>query len=308
MVKSPLLSVVMPVYNQGNFLRHSLNSLMRQTFDDYELILIDDGSSDETEQILKEYDSDVRLKVHRFVQNQGIVACLNYGIAIARGEYIARMDGDDVALPERFATQIIFLQEHSFLAACGSFVDTIDVTGQVLGRGWVHFVHPGQIKFMLLFGCPICHPSVMLRKSVLQQHDLKYDPRYPHGQDYDLWYRLSKVGLLANVPQVLLQYRMHPQQVSSVGVDHQKRTSMAVLHAQLHDLGIAPTHDELETHLQMSHFHFKEKKPLDPTRFIQWITKIRNANSHLKVYDESLVAMNAESLITYYTTQYAQKL
>jgi glycosyltransferase involved in cell wall biosynthesis len=210
---SPAISVILPAFNAAAYVQEAVVSILEQTFGDFELILIDDGSSDETPAILDCLArGDARIRLIR-QENAGVVAALNRGLSLARGRYVARMDADDRAYPERFAAQFDFLEAHPEVAVLGSFVRFIDGAGTAFGE-WRVPATNRDIKASLLGGdCPLPHPSVMARREVLVAVG-GYCDRFSHAEDFELWLRLSRAHGFANLRQPLLDYRVHPQGVS----------------------------------------------------------------------------------------------
>lgn len=222
--KIPLVTVVMSVFNGGRFLPEALESILSQTFHDFELLVIDDGSTDSSAATLDTLRSrDPRVRVFH-QENRGLVHALNRGCALARGTYIARMDADDISLPERLASQVAFLEAHPGIVLAGTAVAFIDSFGRVLQT--VRYPTANrEIQTTLLDSSVFWHPTVLFSRtaflSVGGYRDL------PHAEDYDLWLRLAEIGELANLPQVLLRYRLHPQQVSVLHCHAQALGSLA---------------------------------------------------------------------------------
>lgn len=206
----PRVSVVLPAYNAERYIAESVRSVLHQSFHDFELIVIDDGSADGTLSVLKGLalrDSRIRIFGR---ENRGLVATLNEGIELARGEWIARMDADDISMPDRFSRQLSLLDEleADIVGTDMKFFGTRD------RRVTAHARTDAGIRIELLFGSPFCHPSVMMRVEVARS--LGYEAAWEGAEDYDLWERAARAGArLANVPEVLLLYRRHPQQISS---------------------------------------------------------------------------------------------
>lgn len=202
------LSILLPVFNAQPYLAAALDSMLNQTFRDYELILLDDGSTDGSGEMLREYarrDRRIRL-IQR--GNKGLVATLNEGLALAQGEFIGRMDADDVAFSERFARQIAYLQEHSECVAVGSQVLFIDARSRPIGPRANLLVDHAAIDQALLAGqWPLVHPTLLMRRTAVQKIGGYRD--YLTWEDHDLFLRLAEVGKLANLPEVLLKYRLH---------------------------------------------------------------------------------------------------
>jgi hypothetical protein len=210
----PRVSVAMPVFNGGRFLAAAVESILKQSFSDFELIAIDDGSTDQSASLLAGFArSDGRIRVITQA-NAGIVASLNRALDLARGEYVARMDADDVALPSRFGLQVAFLDTHPDVAVVGSAITLIDEEGKVI-RDVDYLLAPTEVsKFLIQAGCALAHPAVMMRKADVAAVG-GYRGAYRHGEDYDLWLRISETRALANLPDRLLLYRQHPSKASA---------------------------------------------------------------------------------------------
>ena len=213
----PLVSVVLPVYNGQKYLAEAIDSILAQTFVNFELIMIDDGSTDESPQILRVYerlDARVRVIVR---ENRGLATTLNDSIDIARGEWIARMDQDDIALPQRFERQLEWL-EQTGADICGSWVRFF---GSYDRRIWKGYQTDLAVKMDLLFRSPFAHPSVMMKAVVAKQ--LRYSKEFDKAEDYDLWVRAALSGhQMTNVPEVLLLYRKHATQITNVSSSKQR--------------------------------------------------------------------------------------
>ncbi|WP_417939630.1 glycosyltransferase family 2 protein [Flavobacterium sp. RS13.1] len=217
--KNPKITVLMPVYNCELYIRESIESILNQTFDDFEFLIIDDASTDSTVDKIKMYN-DKRIKLIEKSLNTGLTNSLNYGLAIAKGEYIARMDGDDISLPKRFEKQIAFLDQNQDVILCGTLYKIIG-TEKVCEHPLFH----DEIKVKLISGCYIAHPTVMIRKFILEQNKISYDSTKEPAEDYDLWSRLAFLGKLSNIGEVLLHYRVHPLQVSILRREKQIKIS-----------------------------------------------------------------------------------
>jgi len=199
----PILSVVLAVYNGERYLGSALKSILDQTFKDFECIVIDDGSTDCTPEILKEF-TDSRLKIIS-QENKGLTKSLNYGISISRGIFIARMDADDIADLNRFKIQLDFLQQSPEVAVCGTLARLIDTQGADIGEYCVP-INYRTIRRHLLFHNPFIHPSVIFRKNIFYEVG-GYDETYRYAQDYELWSRIVPAYKTINIDQYLLKYR-----------------------------------------------------------------------------------------------------
>ncbi|WP_052166422.1 glycosyltransferase family 2 protein [Methylobacter tundripaludum] len=219
----PLISVVLPIYNGEQYLAEAIDSVLSQTFANFELIMIDDGSTDDSQHILREYekrDPRVRVVVR---ENRGLATTLNDAIDIARGTWIARMDQDDIALPYRFERQLEWL-ERTGADISGSWV-------QRFGSSDKRVVRLPQtddaIKMAMLFCSPFAHPAVIMRASLVKR--LGYDKRWEKAEDYDLWERAAEAGWkMANVPEVLLSYRVHAEQISTLTANRQQQLTQDI--------------------------------------------------------------------------------
>jgi glycosyltransferase involved in cell wall biosynthesis len=212
-MSTPLVSVVMPVYNAGRFLDAAIRSIRTQTLTDLELVLVDDGSTDDSTRIMREHAAaDPRVSVLH-LSHGGVARALNHGLAAARAGLVARMDGDDEAMPERLARQAQFLETHPEVAALGTGADLVDAEGRVIGTA-VGSSDPAWIREGLLQANCLMHPSVMLRRDTVLAAG-GYRPIFIAAEDYDLWLRLSERHALSNLPDLLLRYRAHAGQATS---------------------------------------------------------------------------------------------
>jgi len=241
----PAVTVLMSVYNGEEFLAEALASVFSQTFTDFELLVIDDGSSDRSAQILAQA-GDPRLKVLTNLQNIGLTASLNRGLLQARGMYIARLDADDLALAGRLARQKTILDRQPGLGLVGSFAGKIDASGQPSGQ-WVTPLEPEDIYYLLNFRNCLTHSTVMYRRElVLGLGGYRQDRHY--AQDYDLWFRLSKKTRLALIPEMLVLWRQGRQGISATHKQEQDRLVLEIVRPNLENLaGQGLTADELQS-------------------------------------------------------------
>jgi len=209
----PKVSVIMAVKDGSKYLRQAIDSVLNQTYSDYEFIIIDDDSKDETKNIIQNY-LDPRLRPIQNRRHLGLTASLNQGLILAQGEYIARMDADDISLPERLETQVHYLDCHPEIAVLGTGIRLIDKDGNPIEE----VIFPSDhelIRWNLCFYNPIAHSSVMMRKQIIQQVG-GYNPKYIRSQDYELWWRVSLEYQLANLDNIYLQLRQHNEQVMNL--------------------------------------------------------------------------------------------
>jgi len=210
----PRVSVILPVFNAGQYLSIALDSVLSQTFRDFELIAIDDGSTDGSLNLLQELaKSDSRIRVITR-PNKGLVATLNEGITLSKGEYLARMDADDICRPERFEKQVAYMDINPDCIALGTRVLLIDSEGCPIMDFALERDHR-EIDSAHLAGKggAVVHPAVIMRKEAVLRID-GYRAEYKHAEDLDLFLRLAEIGRLSNLPDVLLEYRQH---LTSIG-------------------------------------------------------------------------------------------
>jgi glycosyltransferase involved in cell wall biosynthesis len=214
------------------YVEEAINSILNQTYSHFEFLIIDDASTDATKVIIKKIE-DERIQLIEKPLNTGYTNSLNYGLTIARGKYIARMDGDDISLPERFQKQLAFLESNPAFVLCGT-------SYKVIGNS-KNIVIPetnDAIRLGLLKGNCILHPSVMLRKKVLDDFSILYDITKEPAEDYALWAHLLSFGKLHNLSQVLMLYRLHTGQVSRKRIEEQKKIDILTKFKLLQFLGI----------------------------------------------------------------------
>ncbi len=218
---APKVSVVMTVYNTADYLPQSVNSILSQTYSDFEFIIVDDGSTDETPSILAAFeDSDARIKVYTNASNLSVPASTNRGFALARGEYIARMDGDDIASPLRFEKQVALLDETPNLVVVGAGYQEIDSAGRVRKTDCEHSSN-ALIQWRAVFRMPLLHSSLMFRRDAIITNELTFDPDFDGAADFEFTQRLLQAGNATVIAEPLMQYRMHPQNVSTRKRDKQ---------------------------------------------------------------------------------------
>lgn len=220
MSAAPKISVILPVYNAEKYIREAIDSILNQTYRDFELIIINDGSSDGSRNIISGY-TDKRI-VFLEQSNIGLAATLNSGIDLARGEYIARQDNDDISLPPRLEKQLQFMEANKEIALCGTCAEIIDQNGQPTGRHHKHSSNPVHLKFALLFNNPFVHSSVFFRKEITGRvGNYNTDPGI--FEDYNLWSRIARVVKISNLDECLLKYREVPSGMSKTSVDYDEK-------------------------------------------------------------------------------------
>ena len=222
----PAASVIFPVYNAGEYLDSAIESILSQTFKNFELLLLNDGSTDDSLSRLEYYaGQDSRCKVFTSI-NRGLVGTLNEGIRLAAGDILFRMDQDDISLPDRFEKQMRYLAEHPECVLVGSRVLLIDPDGMPIMEMGDRMKHEDIDEGLSWGGAFIFHPAVAMRKSAVQQIG-GYRAEYEYADDLDLFLRMAEVGRLANLPDVLVRYRQHTSSMSYAGRDRQFKSILA---------------------------------------------------------------------------------
>jgi glycosyltransferase involved in cell wall biosynthesis len=258
----PFVSVILPVYNASDFLLDSIKSILSQTYQFFELIIIDDGSVDNSLEIIQTF-KDKRIKLLRNITNEGLIKVLNKGIDISSGEYILRMDADDISVPDRLEKQVSFMIKNSDVVVCGTWFEIFGKKNEIIKYPVSH----EEIYLNFLLTCPIGHPTTIIRADILRKNKLYFDTAFKHSEDTNLWVRISKYGRLANIPEVLLKYRMHEEQITNkhaVEVNNSFNKTRNILFSNIcahlnESTSISPFS---ETDISFSHIVFMEKKIL----------------------------------------------
>jgi len=209
------VTVLMPVYNAERYLRPAVDSILAQTFSDFEFLIINDGSSDGSRKVVESY-TDPRIKLVDNPSNMGLARTLNRGLGMATGELIARQDADDVSYPDRLRRQVEFLDSHPDVALVGSQARIIDEDGRPNGlRHYDRCCEYESIRWDLLFGNSFTHASVTFRRKIVADEMGGYDETFRYEQDYDLWSRVASRHSVMNIPLTLVDYRIHPFSMSN---------------------------------------------------------------------------------------------
>jgi glycosyltransferase involved in cell wall biosynthesis len=275
--RTPRIAVVLPVYNGEKYIEEAIQSVLDQTFADFVLFVIDDGSTDRTVEMLSSF-TDARLRIIRFPVHRGRVPALNTGISESRSEFIARMDADDICMPQRFERQVRFLEAHPEVSICGTWMAEF-------GAGDGRFRPPTeaeQVRAGLFFGWVMSHPTMMMRRSSLEQFGLAYNEGFGDVEDLEFLISASEVTRLANIPEFLLHYRRHDRQVSAVYRQRDREVVGNLLVRQLRFL-LPEVRDEEEA------FHVNlANGTLPPSRLRQaedWLLRLDRANREKAKYN-----------------------
>jgi glycosyltransferase involved in cell wall biosynthesis len=274
----PLITVLMPVYNGAKYLNEAIDSILNQTFSDFEFLIIDDGSTDQSIDQIMLYD-DPRIQLIKNKKNLGQSETLNKGLSLARGEYIARMDQDDISIPERLKKQLDFMENNSDVDVCGSWV-------QLMGKynGIIELeTQSEEIKISLLTNQNLAHPAVMIRKDTLVKYDLNYNPTFTIGNDYDLWVRMFEYCSFANIPEALIKYRMHDNQYSKIMWEQNNAETNRILTNLLKIIGIHLDDSDLIIHKKV--FTGYGIDSLSIGEVFKYLMRLRTSNLRKNIFD-----------------------
>lgn len=282
-----LVSVIMSNYNTPEeYLRSAIESILNQTYQNFEFIIIDDHSTDDSLQIIESY-SDKRIKIIKNEQNLGITKSLNRGLAVAKGEFVARMDADDISLKTRFEKQVKFLKNHPECIVCGTGVELIGDWQAKHSKKYICRTIPDRESFRihLLFGNypNIVHPTAMFNHNLLLKYNIVYNENYPLAQDYRMWISCSEVAECINIPETLLNYRIHGKAVSSDKTELQNNIAIQIMQEQLDRLHLKLTEKIAEIHKD---FLFARKEYSFECK--KWIKTLLKSNKKYNIYNQKL--------------------
>lgn len=275
----PKITVLMPVYNCELYIKEAIDSILNQTFGDFEFLIIDDASTDGTIDIIKQF-TDPRIKLIIKEVNQGVSSAVNDGLKLAKGKYIARMDGDDIAIKERFEKQMKVLESHPEIFICGSLVQYLGGSNSIISYKETH----DEIISELLIFCSICMGSSMFRRNELGAYF--YDENKNSGEDYDFWTKVAWLGQMYNIQEVLLLYRVHPKQAS---IAHKQQQILDDIKIRLYlfkkvKYDTIKYPDDLISKMLLLNQAITIK---EFNLFLDWIKELLFLNNKLKVYPQN---------------------
>ncbi len=227
------VSVILPAYNAGPYIAEAIASILSQTYTNFELIIINDCSIDNTEEQILSF-TDKRIVYTKNEENRGLIFNLNKGIELSKGKYLVRMDADDISLPDRIATQVEFMENHSEIGVSGTWFQSFGAINSISR----YEENDDAIKLQMLFHCRFCHPSVIIRKQVLTDNNFQFSTEYHHAEDYELWARIGFKTQFANIQKVLLKYRVHANSVTFKYAEIQRSNSDKVIQYLFGKIGV----------------------------------------------------------------------
>lgn len=279
-MNTPLITVLMAVHNGEPYLRTAIDCILNQTYSNFEFIIVDDASSDNSRQQIASY-RDSRIRLLSNPHNLRLAGSLNRGLQIARGKYIARMDADDICHPERLVKQVAFMEEHPDVGVCGTWLICFGDKNQI----WDYATDPEIIFCNLLFQNQLGHATVMMRRECILNNRLFYNPNFRESEDYELWARCSEHFSLANLPEILYRYRWHSQQASQARMAEQYDFARLVCLRQLKKIGLRPSPEEIKIHMMFSTgIAYTSYGFINGAR--QWLRKIYQANLRRLYYPQ----------------------
>lgn len=278
----PTISVIMPSYNTPlPYLKEAVESILNQSFQDFEFIILDDGSTDDSPAYLNSL-TDPRIRIIRNEKNIGITKSLNIGLRAAKGKYIARMDSDDVSLPQRFEKQYAFMEAHPDVFLCGS-KKTYQMGAVSKSR---RIEDMDNYRAKLLFRCHgPAHPTVFIRREMLEKYHVEYDERLRYAQDYRLFMTVCQLGgKICILPDILLFYRKHEKQVTSAHLEEQIRCAKMTQRMLLSELLDDVSDEELDNHYFWATGYYREAKISPEAK--QWFDRLLRANRERRIYNQ----------------------
>jgi len=279
----PKISVLMPVYNGEKFLDKSINSILNQTFNNFEYIIINDGSTDDSLKIIESYE-DSRIKIINFSKNMGISAALNNGLNVAKGDYIARQDQDDISHPERFMLQVEYLKNNDVDLVDANFI-FIDENDQYIQDYGKRYFNPEETLSHLFF-YELVHASIMCKRLIFTKYNIQYRKR--PTEDYDLFIRLAKAGMRAGrLDKKLIKQRKHPGSMCGSDWYNIKKDIDLMRNEFVQDLGIEPTNYEKKLHIAFVEQNLSILNQYQFREVLRWANKIIKANSFKKIYSST---------------------
>ena len=266
--EKPVVTVLLPAYNASAYIVEAIESVLNQTYSDFELLIINDGSKDDTEIKVLSF-SDKRIRYEQNDKNEGLVYTLNKGLELARGVYIARMDADDICLPTRLEKQVNFLNQNIKIDLCGT---NAELFGDSTGKTKLP-LSDYDIRLNLLIGSCIIHPTVMFRCSFLRGNNIRYRETFFPAEDYRMWVNVAHHGKMANIEESLLKYRVHNAQISIQKKNEQTLLQNEIQMLMLHEFsGSILIENEIVTFKKLVNNDFITSE--EGSEIVNWINKI----------------------------------
>jgi glycosyltransferase involved in cell wall biosynthesis len=270
----------MPVHNGSAYLTESIDSILRQSFSDFELLIIDDASTDNSVCIIERYN-DPRIRLIKNSERLKLSGALNLGLDNARGDYVARMDADDISLPKRLETQVRHMNRYPDIGICGTWIRYFGgSTRDVLERPVSH----EEVKAFTLVDTPFAHPTVMMRRNLMNDHHLRFDGSYYPTEDFELWSRAIDCFPVENIPKILLRYRVHRKSLTGSDWTKMDEQAVRVIARHFKSLGMDIKTDTLRFHRELCMGRLRMSAELIDKAEL-WLQKILSENSRTGKFD-----------------------
>lgn len=281
-IKKPAITVLMPVYNGEKFLLEAIQSILKQTFEDFEFLIINDGSTDASKKII-ESQTDNRIKLINNYENLGLIKSLNLGINLAKGKYIARMDCDDISLPFRLKAQYDFMEKYPKIGISGGWAKVFGEGKKFINK---YYTSNEDIKANFIFFTSMCHPTVIMRKNIIKKNNLYYNPIYKHSEDREFWIRASNFCKLANINKVVLLYRQHNKSICKTFRSEQNLNKRKIIKKLLANININASQKNISLHLTL-----KSPDGMAKNEFIkmmdEWFIFLLEKNKKVNYFDNN---------------------
>lgn len=277
-MSNPLISIILPVFNAETYLKESIDSMLHQSYHNLELIIINDGSTDRSKLLIEKY-KDKRIRAEHFKLNGGLINALNVGLAMAKGEFVARMDADDISRPDRLAIQLEYIRKKN-ADIIGSFIKHKGGSDKIVKYPYKN----EEIKAAMLFGNPMVHPSIFFNRILIDENLFQYSADWKHVEDYELWIRLMNNHSFANVPEPLVHYRISDTSVCFNNQDEQLIKNKQLHRIILDQLLPEQVFSEIELNWIENPALILDKEKLDPIIF--FIQQLAESNKKIKLFDQ----------------------
>jgi len=277
----------MPCYNSSRHLEQAINSILEQTFTNFEFIIINDGSTDETHEIISGY-KDIRIKYFHFKNNRGNYVARNYGLKMAKGNFICVMDADDIAYPNRLNIQYEYMLKNPKIGCLGSNADIIDKHGNCIDKINKPLIKGNRLATFFLMNNFMLHPSLMIRKAMLLKYELLYDTKYKYSSDFDFVGRCARHFSVINISDKLLQYRMHNTQISTNKKFEQKYYADCIRLARVNEFKIRLSDEQKKIYLKLMDNESSLTLNRDETgKALKILNRLLVNNEKLKLYQQN---------------------
>lgn len=293
-LSKPLVTVLMPVYNAQEYVGEAIQSVLCQTFQDFELLIVDDGCTDGSGEIIQTFN-DPRIRIITNEQNVGLIASLNRGLKEINTSYIARADADDICLPTRLEEQVAYLESHQKVGLCGTWFNNFQDDKVTSGARYAE--DDKIIKLRHLYQIHVSHGTAMFRTETLKNHGFLFDSAFSHAEDYELFDRIGTVTRIANLQKVLYLVREHDKSVSKVYSEIQQENSLLVRERIFSRIGVTLSKRELHTYEDLQHHVYTQASAQD---VLQLFDRIFNANQKSEVFDIDLLRSHLSSTWYHY--------